>query len=257
MTEVANFLGFPPGAVAIVTGAASGIGLATARDLLGQGVTVIGLDINEAGLAALDLGEGFTARVLDTNDRSAITATLKALREEFGPLGYLVNNAGPPSALPLTIEEGLTQTAGSMQIMTAAWVKTGLPNGAAVVNLASVAGAVAGGPPPSVLAGRGVSKLNGWYMAGKAGVGGVTRFHAVFGQGAYRANAVAPGVIETVRIGDLTSGAYGKLMIERSPLGRLGQPDEVAKVICFLLSPAASFINGVTLVVDGGGTLVY
>ena len=108
-----------------------------------------------------------------------------------------------------------------------------------------------------MVAGRRGAGSNGWYAVGKAGISGLTRFQAVFAAGRYRANAVAPGVIETARIGDLTKGAYGKLMIERSPLGRLGQPEEVASAIVFLLSPAASFINGVTLVIDGGGTIVY
>src|SRR5690606_6910796 len=211
----------------------------------------------EAGLAALDLGPAFVGLPLDTGDPEAVEQALAELRASVGPIGYLVNNAGPPSATPLTIEEGLARTAGSVQRVTAAWASGGLPAGASVVNVASVAGAVSGGPPPSVLAGSNSRPSNGWYAAGKAAVGGVTRHQAVSAAGGYRANAVAPGVIDTPRIGDLTSGAYGLLMIERSPLGRLGQPEEVARAIVFLLSPAASFINGVTLVVDGGGTLVY
>lgn len=257
MTRSQDFLGFPDDATAVVTGAASGIGLATAGELLCQGLRVIGIDINGPGLAALDLGPDFTPRTLDTADPNAVAAMFGALRAEFGPIGYLVNNAGPPSFLPLTIEEGLAHTAGSVQRVTAAWSDGPLPEGASVVNLASVAGAVAGGPPPAMLAGRGGARANGWYPAGKAAVGGVTRFQAVSADGRYRANAVAPGVIETPRIGDLTQGAYGRLMIERSPLSRLGQAVEVAKVIVFLLSPAASFVNGTTTVVDGGGTIVY
>jgi 3-oxoacyl-[acyl-carrier protein] reductase len=260
MAAVADFLGFPPGAVAVVTGVASGIGRQLAIQLLAQNLTVIGLDINQAGLDALDLGAGFHPRLLNTADKEAVDALFPKLREEFGPIAYLANNAGPPSSAPLSIQEGLAQTAGSVQIMTAAWSKTAPPDGAAVVNVASVAGTFSGGPPPAVVADRiaaagGIG--NGWYGAGKAAIAGLTRYQAVMSAGAYRANAVAPGVIETPRIGDLTSGAYGKLMIERSPLGRLGQPDEVARVIAFLLSPASSFVNGVTLIIDGGGTLVY
>jgi len=258
MAAVADFLGFPKGGVAVVTGVASGIGRQLAIQLLAQNLTVIGLDINQAGLDALDLGAGFHPRLLNTADKDAVDALFPKLREEFGPIAYLANNAGPPSSAPLSIQEGLAQTAGSVQIMTAAWSKTAPPHGAAVVNVASVAGTLSGGPPPAVIAGRtGGAMGNGWYGAGKAAIAGLTRFHAVMAAGAYRANAVAPGVIETPRIGDLTKGAYGKLMIERSPLGRLGQPDEVARVIAFLLSPASSFVNGVTLTIDGGGTLVY
>lgn len=257
MTQPANFLAYPNDAVAIVTGAASGIGRETVVQLLGQGVTVIGLDIDQAGLDALDFGANFSAHALDTGDGAAITALLPRLRREFGPIGFLVNNAGPPSSADLTIEQGLAKTAGSVQQMTAAWVALDLPEQAAVVNVASVAGTLSGGPPPAMLAGRPGVGGNGWYGAGKAAIGGVTRFHAVFGLGRYRSNAVAPGVIATPRMGDLTKGPYGELMIERSPLGRLGQAGDVASAITFLLSPAASFINGVTLVVDGGGTLVY
>lgn len=258
MAAIADFLGFPQGGVAVVSGVASGIGQQLAIQLLAQDLTVIGLDINRAGLEALDLGPRFHPRLLNTADRAAVDSLFPELLAEFGPIAYLANNAGPPSSAPLSIEEGLAQTAGSVQIMTAAWAKTAPARGAAVVNVASVAGAFSGGPPPSVVKDRmGGVVGNGWYGAGKAAIAGLTRYHAVMSAGAYRANAVAPSVIETPRIGDLTKGAYGKLMMERSPLGRLGQPDEVARVIVFLLSPAASFVNGVTLVIDGGGTLVH
>ncbi|MBY8823916.1 SDR family NAD(P)-dependent oxidoreductase [Sphingomonas colocasiae] len=258
MSGKADFLGFPAGATAIVTGAASGIGHATALALLGQGVRVIGLDINEAGLAALEPGEGFVGRVLDSGDRAAVEAMLPALHAEFGPIAFLVNNAGPPSSMPLSIEDGLAKTAGSVQMMTSNWLALGPPEGASVVNVASVAGTLSGGPPPAMLAGRGdVDANSGWYGAGKAAIGGLTRFQAVIGRGRYRSNAVAPGVVATPRMGDLTAGAYGQMLVERSPLGRLAQAGDVANAIVFLLSPAASYINGVTLLVEGGGTLVF
>jgi NAD(P)-dependent dehydrogenase (short-subunit alcohol dehydrogenase family) len=258
MDGAVDFLGFPEGGVAVVSGVASGIGKALAGLLLGQGLTVIGLDIDEARLEALELGPRFHARRHDTGEREATNTLFPALQAAYGPIAYLANNAGPPSSLPLTIEEGMAKTAGSVEMMTSAWARLGPPPGAAVVNVASVAGVLSGGPPPAVIAGRGGSGAgNGWYGAGKAAIGGLTRFQAVSAAGRYRANAVAPSVIETPRVGDLTNAAYGKLLIERTPLGRLGQPGEVAHVIAFLLSPAASYVNGVTLVIDGGGTLVF
>ena len=63
-------------------------------------------------------------------------------------------------------------------------------------------------------------------------------------------------MVQTPRVGDLTEAEYGRWLIARTPLGRLGQPEEVARAIAFLLSPAASFVNGVTLVIDGGSTIV-
>ncbi|WP_417591579.1 SDR family NAD(P)-dependent oxidoreductase [Parasphingorhabdus sp.] len=254
-----DFLNFDKGAQAIVTGAASGIGEATARLLCAQGLTVIGLDIDGERLSALDMGDRFHPMVADTGKPDAIEAMFGELAERFGPIGHLVNNAGPPSALPLTIEEGLAQTAGSVQRMTAAW-EAGLPataEQASVVNVASVAGVASGGPPPSLISGRGGAADNGWYPTGKAAVTGLTRWQAVSSAGKYRANAVAPGITMTPRLGDITGGAYGRDVLARTPVGRLATAPEVANAIVYLLSPAASYVNGQTLIVDGGGTLAF
>ncbi len=258
MAGSANFLGFSQDSVAVVTGAASGIGRETAVQLLGQGLRVIGLDINAQGLSALNLGEGFSSYALDTGDNGAVEALFAQLRKKYGQITHLVNNAGPPSSMPFSIEEGMAKTAGSVQSVTAAWDASGLPAGASVVNVASVAGTISGGPPPAVIRERARGAMgNGWYGAGKAAIGGLTRYQAVFAAGRFRSNAVAPGVIATPRVADLTNGEYGQLMIDRCPLGRLGEAVDVARAIVFLLSPAASYINGVTLVIDGGGTLVF
>ncbi|MEI9993026.1 MAG: SDR family oxidoreductase [Rhizomicrobium sp.] len=256
--EQTDFLGFAKGTVAVVTGVASGIGRETAAQLLAQGLRVVGLDINAAGLATLDFGPNFSGRVLDTGNRADVEAMFATLKEEYGEIAHLVNNAGPPSSAPYSIEEGMAKTAGSVEAVTAAWEASGLPAGASVVNVASVAGTISGGPPPAIVRERARGKIgNGWYGAGKAAIAGLTRYQAVFAAGRFRANAVAPGVIATPRVADLTGGAYGRLMVERCPLGRLGEALDVARAIVFLLSPAASYVNGVTLVIDGGGTLVF
>lgn len=262
MTEAppTDFLAFPPDSVAVVTGAASGIGRATARELHGAGVTVVGVDRDADGLDTVvrELGGAASGIVADTSDPDTIDELFGRVRVETGRVpAHLVNNAGPPSSEALTIEEGLAQTAGSMQRCVAAWLALDPPVGASVVNVASVAGAVSGGPPASLGVRREGAAANGWYPVGKAAIGGLTRFLAVSLAGRARVNAVAPGVVETPRIGDLAAGPYGEMIRDRTPVGRLARADEVAKAITFLLSPAASYVNGVTLVVDGGGTLTF
>lgn len=255
--EQPGFLGFPKGACAIVTGAASGIGRSTAGMLIDCGLDVIGLDINGEGLSELSLGEQFSSYAVDTGSRAAVEELVPKLVSQHGPIAYLVNNAGPPSSTPLSIEEGLAATAGAFQFMSAVWASQDLPHGSSIVNVSSCAGAISGGPPPSLGVAKGAAGSNGWYPVGKAAVTGLTRFQAVSAAGGFRSNCVAPAVIETPRMAPHRDGAYGQLMRERNPLGRLGTADEVARAIVFLLSPAASYVNGVTLVVDGGGTLVF
>lgn len=256
-TAAGDFLGFERDATVLVTGAASGIGLATARALISLGLKVVGVDINADALAATDLGAGFTGHAADTGKRAVVEEIFPRLAASHGPFAHLVNNAGPPSATALSIEEGLALTAGAFQIATAAWLATDPPAGASVVNVASCAGVISGGPPPALGVGRGAAASNGWYPVGKAAVAGLTRFQAVSAAGRYRANCVAPAVIDTPRMAPHRDGAYGVLMRERNPLGRLGTAQEVANVIVFLLSPASAYVNGETVVVDGGGTLVF
>ena len=155
---------------------------------------------------------------------------------------YLVNNAGPASATPTPFADGLVQGAGSVDLVTRAWLATSPPEGAAVVSVASVAGNILGGDPD-------------WYGATKAAIGGYTRHLAVQQAGRVRANAVAPGMIATPRSKAFAQSERLQQALARNPLGRMGEPDEVAWTILFLLSPRAAYVNGVVLVVDGGWTI--
>jgi len=124
--------------------------------------------------------------------------------------------------------------------VTTAWLALGRREGDAVVNVSSVAGNITGaGAEP-------------WYPSAKAAIAGFTRYLALRRPGGIRANAVAPGLIDTPRMVAYMDSDAAKSMIARNPMGRAGRPDDVGATICFLLSPAASYINGVVLPVDGG-----
>jgi NAD(P)-dependent dehydrogenase (short-subunit alcohol dehydrogenase family) len=229
-------LGFSPDDLVVVTGAGSGIGRATATVAASLGLRVVAWDIDAATAQATATEIGGTSARVDVTDADQVGAGFAALER---PARYLVNNAGPPSARPTPFAEGLVNGAGSVELVTRRWLETGPPEPAAVVNVASVAGAVFGGQP-------------GWYAATKAAIAGFTRHLAVAQAGRVRANAVAPGMVATPRSQGFAESESLQLALARNPIGRMGSPEEVAWSILFLLSPRAAYINGAVLVVDGG-----
>lgn len=243
-----GFLKFPDGASVVITGAGSGIGRSTARicaqaglrvalwDLIPESVESLRQELTHTGATT------FVANV-DVLDEADIAAGFAATQHAFGHIDYLVNNAGPANATAVTFSEGLVMAAGSMANVTSAWLALGRREGDAVVSVSSVAGNLAGaGAEP-------------WYPSAKAAIAGFTRHLALRRPGGIRANAVAPGLIDTPRMITYMNSDAGKSMVARNPMGRAGKPDDVGATICFLLSPAASYINGVVLPVDGGAQI--
>lgn len=247
-SERASFLGFAPGTVAVVTGAGSGIGRATTELLLANGVTVAGWDIVADGLdelaeQAADEGPAFRGYLVDVTNPDSVADAFAAVARDLGSVGALVNNAGPPSWTEFTFSNGVAAALGSMQCVTSAWLDTpGAANGS-LVNVASVSGAFLGFSPSD------------WYAAAKAGIVGYTRNLAHDRPSGIRANAVAPGVTSTPRTQAMLASDVGIDIVQRNPMGRVGEARDVASAIVFLLAPASSYINGVVIPVDGGNLL--
>jgi NAD(P)-dependent dehydrogenase (short-subunit alcohol dehydrogenase family) len=232
---------------AAITGAASGIGHATAQRLRRDGWDVVAIDIDGDGLTGYD-----DAHVLDLRDRGAIVTTF----DRIGPIDALVNDAGvgfAATTVETTDDQWDTMLAINLTAMfhTTRAVLPGMieRGGGSIVNLASVAGVV------------GVRNRAG-YCATKGGVIAFTRAVAAdHAHAGIRANAICPGTVATEWIGKILADAPDPdatraAMEARQLDGRMGSPEEVAAGIAFLLSDDGRFVNGSAWVMDGGMTAV-
>jgi NAD(P)-dependent dehydrogenase (short-subunit alcohol dehydrogenase family) len=246
--------------IAVITGAAEGIGWATAQCLAANGWQVALLDMNgdSAKARAQSLGQGHTGWACDVTDPDAVKTCVAAIRQTHGHIDALVNNAGIADQTAPTLQQDIAafdrvlsvHLRGtflmSQHVIACMTTQARNPRGVrgAIVNIGSIASV--GGIP-----GRNA------YCAAKAGVLGMTRALAnEWARRGIRVNAVAPGYVKTALVAKLAEqGAIdGAAIARRTPLGRMAETSEVAEAISFLLSAQASYITGVVLPVDGGWT---
>jgi NAD(P)-dependent dehydrogenase (short-subunit alcohol dehydrogenase family) len=243
--------------VALVTGAAAGIGLATANAFAAAGAAVALADVNEHGARAAAEGlvaAGHKAIGLrcDVADEDEVAAMVAQTISIFGRLDAAFNNAGVQSPLADTVDVSLMDfdrvhainLRGILSCMKYELLHMRAQGSGAIVNCSSIGGLVG-------TAGRGV------YRASKHGVLGLTKCAALeYACRGIRINAVCPGVIETPMVAEMlvSQPEAIKELIKEQPIGRLGRPEEIAAAVLWLCSPGASFVIGHALAVDGGFT---
>lgn len=241
--------------VAVVTGAASGIGMATCRRLLSEGWSVVAADINEPALA--DLMRGLPAEwvprvrkaVCDVSDESSVLSAVELAVSEFNALNLMVNNAGIGGAFgPITSLEAedwdftfKVLTAGVFYgVKHAAAAMIGAATGGSIVNIASTAGQVGGIGPHA-------------YSAAKAAVISLTRTTAMeLASERIRVNAVCPGAVGTPLLHRGDPEAYAERLRNVQPWPDACTPEDLAGVVAFLASRDSELITGAALAVDGG-----
>lgn len=244
--------------IAILTGASTGIGAASAKVLANEGAHVLAVDISEKVHDTVkeinNAGNTASGCIVDVSDAHAVERFAQAIKEKHGKIDVLFNNAGVDNAAgriheyPVEVFDKIlgVDLRGTF-LMTKFLLPLMMDEGGSIINTASFSGLAA--------------DLNrSGYNAAKGGVINFTRSTAIeYGRENIRANAISPGTIETPLVDKLTGTAEdeaGKAFRDNqkwvTPLGRLGTPEEVGKLVAFLASDDSSFITGESITIDGG-----